>query len=282
MITRVVLILIGGSSAYVAMPQLEQWLVQWGILPVLCSGTFVKGGLENFASELLAFTTSGATVSCSQRFYKYQMVVTSIATSLGFTSLTGFISVRDYYNRAFDYVKVMLFGGTKLEIEEAQKKLLEKLKDLELPEQKKIEDYHVNNYIATKMIESSLKKKGGRYRNKSKKTGRRKGRHSRKLLGGVNHETPLSTLAEVAGMTDVAKEQLKDRLGAANFRDSANAERKKTGDTIERMLAKTPNPNAAQKKRILKEALGPIQKKALRTETLRAPPPSPETKPPRK
>ena len=101
-----VLVLAAGGTVFYAVPLAEAFLVQIGLLPVLCDQNI----MEHIGINLIALGTGGATESCAQRASRYNVIAATIITTLGATGLFTRNSIRLHYDLAHAYVKAYLFG----------------------------------------------------------------------------------------------------------------------------------------------------------------------------
>jgi hypothetical protein len=100
-----ILVLAAGGTVFYAVPLAEAFLVQIGLLPVLCDQNLI----EHIGINLISLGTGGATESCAQRSSRYNVIAATIVTTLSATGLFSRDSIRLHYNLAHAYVKARFF-----------------------------------------------------------------------------------------------------------------------------------------------------------------------------
>lgn len=100
-----ILVLVAGGTVFYAVPLAEAFLVQIGLLPVLCDQNI----LEHIGINLVALGTGGATESCAQRANRYNVITATLITALSATGLFTRASIKMHYDLAHAYVKAWLF-----------------------------------------------------------------------------------------------------------------------------------------------------------------------------
>ena len=104
--TLIIMLAVGGTF-WAIWPTLEAYLINWGILPVLCSVNFFEHLGVMFGNQ----GTFGAVLTCKQRDEQYRATITAMIAALGGAGGLTREAVRNNYNETHTWIKAKLFGA---------------------------------------------------------------------------------------------------------------------------------------------------------------------------
>ena len=103
--TLIIMLAVGGAF-WAIWPTLEAYLINWGILPVLCSMNFFEHLGVMFGNQ----GTFGAVLTCKQRDEQYKATIAAMIAALSAGGGLTREAVANNYNETHAWIKDKLFG----------------------------------------------------------------------------------------------------------------------------------------------------------------------------